>query len=393
MRHQATLFEQIIQSFPWQRFEHHVRAHRADERQRGFTSRQQFMALLAGALAGQQGLRPLVATLAPNSGALRLLGGRAPARSTLADALRSRPAALFVDLLGDLISHAQRPTRRVLREAVRLIDATYLNLGKRMRRWLGFHNAQVAAKLHVVFDPAAERPTFFALSQARLNDNTAAKCLLPIEPGATYVFDRGYYDFGWWRRLAAAGCHFVTRLRTNTPLQARNVRAHGGEGREHESGVLADETAFLPKRLAGSRRNPFPHQGRVVTIRSNTGKVLRLFTNDLNSPAETIAALYKERWQIELFFKWIKQNLRITRFAGTCENAVRTQIAVSLIAYLLVRLTQTKQNTPQPASHILLIARTHLFVRRPLASLLNPTPPQAAKPTAPPGQLHLDLCS
>jgi hypothetical protein len=185
MRHQATLFEQVVEHFPWQRFDHYVRKHNADRRQRSFTSRQHFLALLAGTLGGPHSLRSLVAALAPNSGALRLLGGKAPARSTLAEATRTRPADLFVDLLQELIAQLNRPARRALRGAVRLIDATYLGLGPRMQRWLGLHQGHVAAKLHVVFDPGAQKPVFFALTPARLNDITAAKCLLPIEPGAT----------------------------------------------------------------------------------------------------------------------------------------------------------------------------------------------------------------
>jgi hypothetical protein len=384
MRHQATLFEQVVEHFPWQRFDHYVRKHNADRRQRSFTSRQHFLALLAGTLGGQHGLRALVAALAPNSGALRLLGGKAPARSTLAEATRTRPADLFVDLLQELIAQLNRPARRALRGAVRLIDATYLGLGPRMQRWLGLHQGHVAAKLHVVFDPGAQKPVFFALTPARLNDITAAKCLLPIEPGATYVFDLGYYDFAWWAQLVAAGCSFVTRLKSNTALREAQPRAVAPGGN-----VLADQTGYLPERLAASRRNPFHHKGREITIRIDSGKLLRLFTNDLTSPAEEIAALYKERWQIELFFKWIKQNLKITRFIGTSENAIRTQIAVAFIAYLLVRLMQLKQPVPPPAVLILLIVRTHLFVRRPLAALLDPRQPPQPRARSPANQLWL----
>src|SRR5579875_1906690 len=198
MRHQATVLEQTVEHFCWDRFDRLVRQHRADEAQRGFTSRHQFFALLAEALGGHGGLRKLVASLAPNSGALRLLGGKAPARSTLSDAMRNRPAALFYDLFQALLCHASyRKMRQSLREAVRLIDATHLDLGQRMKRWFGLLKGHVAAKLHVVFDPAAQRPVYFALTKAWINDNTAAKCLLPIEPGATYVFDLGYYDFAW----------------------------------------------------------------------------------------------------------------------------------------------------------------------------------------------------
>lgn len=302
MRRHATLFEQTIQHFCWDRFDRVVRKHQADENQRGFTSRKQFLALLSTALGGHHGLRPLIAALAPNSPALEQLGGQAPARSTLADAMRNRPAALFFDLLQELLCHGSHPkARKALREAVRLIDATHLGLGKRMQRWFGLHKGTVAAKLHVVYDPAAQRPVYFDITQARINDITAAKCLLPIERGATYVFDLGYYDFAWWTKLDASGCTFVTRLKSNTVLRETEARALTPGGT-----VLSDRLGYLPERLAANRHNPFNQPGREVTIRIDTGKILRLFTNDLTSPADEIAALYKERWQIELFFKWIK---------------------------------------------------------------------------------------
>lgn len=383
MRHQPSLFEQAVELFCWDRFDRLVRQHAADADQRGFTSRKQFLALLAAALGGHGGLRPLIAALAPNSGALRLLGGQAPARSTLSDAMRERPAALFFDLLQSLLVHGgHRKLRQALREAVRLIDATHLGLGKRMQHWLGLHKGHVAAKLHVVYDPAAQQPVFFALSRARINDNTAAKCLLPVEPGCTYVFDLGYYDFAWWAKLAAAGCTFVTRLKSNTNLRQTEARvvAPGGA-------VLTDRLGRLPERLAASRRNPFDQAGREVTIRIDNGKVLRLFTNDLTSPAEAIAALYKERWQIELFFKWIKQNLRISKFIGTSENAIRAQIAVAFIAYILVRMLQVAQAKPCAASTILAVIRAHLFVRTPLAQMLDPRQVPTPVPRSHPNQL------
>jgi hypothetical protein len=379
MRHQATVFEQIVQRFPWDRFDRHVRERGADDDQRGFTSRHHFLALLAGSLGGHQGLRPLIAGLAANSGAMRLLGGTAPPRSTLADANRDRPADLFVDLLLDLVGCvANRANRRELRAAVRLIDATHLNLGLRMKRWCGLSQGHAAAKLHVVYDPAAQRPVYFALTEARTNDITAAKDLLPIEPGATYVFDLGYYDYAWWAGLHAAGCTFVTRLKSNTKLRQATERVV-----VPGSNVLADRQGFLPGRLALTRQNPFDHQGREITVRIDNGTVLRLFTNDLTSSAEAIAALYKERWQIELFFKWIKQNLRIARFMGESENAIRTQIAVAFIAYVLVRLAQDVQPKAIPAAVILLIVRTHLFVRRQLGRLLDPRAPLPDPPPAP----------
>jgi DDE family transposase/uncharacterized protein DUF4372 len=387
MRHQATAFEQIVEHFPWARFDHHVRSHHADDEQRGFTSRHHFLALLAGALGGQAGLRPLIASLAPNSGALRLLGGVAPARSTMADAMRERPAQFFIDLLLELVGHVSKPCeRQALKTAVRLIDATQLDVGNRMRHWLGLTQNQVVAKLHVVFDPRAQKPVFFALTSARSNDITAAKELLPIEKGAVYVFDLGYYDFAWWAELAAAGCSFVTRLKRNTKLREVETRAVDPAGN-----VLSDRVGRLPERLAASRRNPFQHKAREITIRTDAGKILRLFTNDLEAPAEQIAALYKERWQIELFFKWVKQNLRISKFLGTSENAIRAQIAVAFIAYLLVRLVQTAQQTVHAASIVLAVIRAHLFVRRPIAAMLDPRQPPPPRQSAPAAQLMLPI--
>ena len=385
MRHQATVFEQTVEHFPWDRFDRLVRQHGADDDQRGFTSRHQFLALLAEALGGHGGLRKMIAALAPNSGALRLLGGKAPARSTLLDAMRYRPADLFFDLLQELLRHGSyRKMRQSLREAVRLIDATHLGLGRRMERWFGLHKGKVAAKLHVVYDPAAQRPVYLALTKARINDITAAKCLLPIEPGATYVFDLGYYDFAWWSKLVERGCTFVTRLKSNTTLRDT-------EQREVEPGgtVLADQVGYLPERLAANRHNPFNQKGREITIRIDSGKLLRLFTNDLISPAEEIAALYKERWQIELFFKWVKQNLHISKFLGTSENAIRAQIAVAFIAYILVRMVQTAQDKLHAASNVLAIIRAHLFVRRPIPEMLDPRRKPAPKRTGPAAQLPL----
>ncbi len=388
MRHQATVFEQIVQQFPWRHFDRLVREHGADDAQRGFTSRQHFLALLAGTLGGQQGLRPTVTGLAPNNGALRLLGGKAPARSTLADANRTRPADLFVDLMLRLLGTvASRLARHSLREAVRLIDSTHLDLGRRMHRWFGLTQGRVAAKLHVVFDPAVQRPVYFALTPARTSDITAAKDLIPIEKGSTYVFDLGYCDYAWWAALDKAGSTFVTRLRHNTILRETSERPVP-EG----TNILSDRVGLLPARLASSRTNPFNRPGREVTVRITTGKVLRLFTNDLTSPAETIADLYKERWQIELFFKWIKQNLKITRFMGTSENAIRIQIAVAMIAYLLVHLTQQAQPKPIPGATILLIVAMHLFVRRPLAALLDPGAPQRNPPPKDAPLLEWGLC-
>ena len=235
------------------------------------------------------------------------------------------------------------------------------------------------------------RPTVAALAPHRgalrlMGGKPPARSTLS-EAGARRPAALFMYDFGWFAKLAAADCHFVTRLKVNTPLREIEERKlPPAVTREGEGVVLADRFGRLPARLAASRRNPFDQRAREVVVRITTGKILRLFTNDLTSPAETIAALYKERWQIELFFKWIKQNLRISRFIGTSENAVRAQIAVAMIAYLLLRFIHEQQKFALPDSIFLLVIRCHLFTRRPCNELLNP-PPKAKQPPNP--QLNL----
>ena len=151
-------------------------------------------------------------------------------------------------------------------------------------------------------------------------------------PGATYVFDLGYYDFAWWAKLDALGCRLVTRFKRTTPLNdARDLPLPAG------SAALSDRIGFLPARQAMNRKNPMQDAVREIVVRTETGQTLRLFTNDLDAPADEIADLYKRRWRIELFFRVMKQTLRITTFVGRSENAVRIQIAVALIAYLLLR--------------------------------------------------------
>ena len=323
--------------------------------------------MISAHLTGLTGLRAITGELATRARPLDLVGGAPPGRSTLAEANQTRPADLFIDLFNVLAGLARGELHQDLHSAIRLIDATYLDLGRRVLKWLPKTQGKAAAKLHLVFDPEAAVPVYFSVTSARVNDITEAKKLV-LEPGATYVFDLAYYDFGFWARLDAEGCRLVTRLKSNTNLTVMDERP---VPQGHDV-LLSDRVGHLPERMASQRRNPFARPGREVTIRIDSGKTIRLFTNDLDSPAEVIADLYKQRWQIELFFKWIRQNLQITRFIGHTDNAVRIQIVTGLIAYLLVRLIHAAQNTAQPASALLRLISHHLFERRTLAALLHP---------------------
>ena len=230
--------------------------------------------------------------------------------------------------------------------------------------WATFSAGVCGAKAHIIYDPDADQPLYLMVTAANVNDITAAK-QMPIEAGVTYVFDLGYYDYGWWAKLHGAGCRIVSRLKGNTPfavLEDRPVPAG--------SSILSDRTGHLPSRLAASRRNPMSALVREVQVVAETGKVLRIFTNDLTASAQDIADLYKRRWAIELFFRWIKQVLKITHFLGTSENAVRIQIVVALIAFLLLRMAHdTNRIVRSPLAFARLI-RANLMHRRSIAELL-----------------------
>ena len=371
MRHHNSVFHALLKHVPWKKFDRLVAAHNADAGVRQLTTKSQFMALVYAQLSGASSLREIEAALASHEARLYHLGAAAPKRSTLADANALRPAQLFETLFSSLLAQAHRGLRRAMAEAVYLIDSTSLRLDQRSIGWARFAANVCGAKLHVVYDPDADRPIYAAVTPANVNDITAAQAM-PIEPGATYVFDLGYYDYAWWAELDAAGCRIVTRFRSNTPLTlVRQQPVAPG------STVISDRIGFLPKRQMHSRRNPMGDHVREIRVMTETGKQLRLLTNDLDAGAQEIADLYKRRWAIELFFRWIKQVLKITRFIGTSQNAVRIQIAVALIAFLLLRLAQATQDQIKSPLAFARLVRVNLMHRRHLHHLSEPekTPP------------------
>jgi IS4 transposase len=292
-----------------------------------------------------------------------------------------RPWQVFSELFGQMVEQAHRGLRRASKEAVRLIDSTTLRLSSLSADWAGFSTDFSGAKIHIVYDPKAELPVYFAVTPCKVNDITSAK-VMPIEAGATYVYDLGYYDYGWWAELDAAGCCFVTRLKKNTPLRVVHENPVPGN-----SNILSDRIGHLPQRLARNRSNPMQEPVRELRVINDAGKELRIVTNDLDSPAQDIADLYRQRWQIELFFRWIKQVLRIKHFIGVSENAVRIQIAVALIAFLILRLAAALQKAVRGPLEFARLARANLMHRRPLDRLLEAEQPLQIAPN----QLSLGL--
>ena len=381
MRHQNSVLHGLLKQVPWDRFDALVEEHRADRGVRRLTTRSQLVALLYGQLSGAVSLREIVTGLNSHSARLYHLGAREVTRSTLSDANALRPHKVFTELFAHMTAQASRGLRRKVGEAVRLIDATNLKLAGLSSDWARFSAKTVGAKAHIIYDPNADRPLYLDITPARVTDLTAAKAM-PIEPGATYVYDLGYYDFGWWAHLDSLGCRIVTRLKINTPLA---VVSH--QPLPEGSSLLYDRIGHLPQRMKANRRNPFQDPVREIGVRLDTGKDLRILTNDLDAPAQEIADLYKQRWAIELFFRWIKQTLRIRHFLGTSENAVRIQVAVALIAFLLLRMAQLSVKIIDGPLAFARLVRANLMHRRDLDQLLKPPKP----PTSDPRQLNLEL--
>jgi hypothetical protein len=364
MRHDNSVFHGLQRQIPWSVFDRLVEKHGTDRRVRRLDTKSQFLALLFGQLSGAASLREIEAGLQSHAARLYHLGARRPARSTLADANQRRSWQVFGELFAHMAKAAGRRTRRHLADATCLLDATRLEVGSLSAGWLEAQQGRHALKLHMAYDPAGQSPGEASVTGQAVNDITPAKAM-PITPGMTYVFDLGYYDFGWWTRLDAQGCRFVTRLKANTRLDATQPQPVPAG-----SNILSDEIGLLPRQPA--RRQTFPDPLRQLVIRIATGKTIRIVTNDLDAPAQDIADLYKARWKIELFFKWIKQNLKIARFLGTSENAIRTQIFVALIAYLVLRAAHAAQDAVQTPLTFARLVRLNIMQRRRLDRLINP---------------------
>jgi hypothetical protein len=361
----------LVKLVPLDAFDRAVERHDAKDRARGFSHRSHLVAMLYGQFAGAASLRDIEAGLSSHANRLYHLGATPAHRASLAEANRNRPAEIFSDLLGVMIQHSHRTLRQLMDGVTLLIDSTSVALNA-LSGWARFSATVCGAKLHVIYDPDADCPVYTAFSAANVNDITAAKAM-PVVPKATYVFDLGYYDYAWWAALDNAGCRFVTRLKKNTRLTVTGARpvAEGGA-------ILCDQVGYLPARQAQSRRNPFDKKVREVQVRIPSGKVLSILTNDLTSPAQEIADLYKRRWAIELFFRWVKQVLKIKHFLGTSENAVRIQIAVALIAFLLLRMAQRTQNAVSSPLLFARLVRANLMHLRGLGQLHKP--PEKAPP-------------
>jgi hypothetical protein len=266
MRHQNSVLHDVLKRIPWDLFDRLVEQHGSDYRSRRLSTKDQLVALLYGQFSGAASLREIEAGLSSHRARLYHLGSRPVKRSTLADANEHRSSTVFAELFATMVGRAQRGLRRAIGEAVYLIDSTGIPLNNHSVDWARYSAEVCGAKLHVIYDPDADQPIYAAITPSRRNDISAAQ-EMPIEAGATYVFDLGYYDYGWWAAMADKGCRVVTRFKRNTPLAVVEERPLP-EG----SAILSDRIGHLPERQSHNRRNPFQDPVREVRIMTDSGK-------------------------------------------------------------------------------------------------------------------------
>ncbi len=368
MNQVCSIFSQILQLLPRLPFEAKVRQHKAERHARGFSSWTQMIAMLFCQLGHAQSLREITGGLAACEGKLRHLGvSEPPKRSTLAYANEHRPWELYRSVFYDLLEHCQREAagrKRKFRFKHKLlsIDSTTIALSLSMFDWAQYKRSKGAVKLHLVLDHDGYLPQFGVITDGKEADISAAK-KMSFAPGTMLVFDRGYADYDWWLSLTRQQVFFVSRLKDNADYQVVEKRAVPEKGN-----VLKDEVIFLYK-LAADGQECFLR--RIEVWVEEKQETMVFVTNNLKLAASTVAAIYKERWQIELFFKALKQSLKVKTFVGTSENAVQTQIWTALIAMLLVKYLQLKSTFAWSLSNLVALLRQQLFVYRDLMSWLN----------------------
>lgn len=371
MKHINTVFQQLLREVPRHHFERVINRYEGDKRVRSLPCWTQFCAMLFAQLCSRQSLRDVVSAWDSHSRAHYHIGARQVKRSTLADANAKRPSGIYMELFYWLLGQS-RDKRIQQKDAVRLIDSTTIDLCKKQFEWAEFRSGKSGVKVHTVYDPDAKVPTFFSITSAKAHDKKVAE-KMPLLDGATYVFDRAYNDYAWFREMTDRQIHFVGRMKSNARFEVIEELIVKGDG------VLEDQLIRLSSPMA---KKQYPSVLRRVCFRrEEDGKLLSFITNDLKRTATEIADLYKQRWQIELFFKWIKQNLKIKRFIGTSENAVKIQIIIAMIAYLLLGMASKLMPTKRSLQQLARLVSVNLMQRRNIAELLADTmPPPKRKP-------------
>jgi len=378
----CSIFSQLLQFFPRLEFEALVRKHRAERHAGGFTCWGQFIAMLFCQLGQAHTLREICGGLASCEGKLRHLGlPDVPKRSTLAYANQHRPWQLFQSVFAQLYQRCSslvNPPRR-FRFRYRLIslDATMIDLCASLFDWAAYKRTKGAVKLHLLLDHHGFLPQFMVITPGKRQEIEVAR-RLHFQPGSILIMDRAYVDYAWFERLTRQGVFFVTRLRCDAHYRVLEERAVPQRGH-----ILSDQIIQLGSHWYRQRSL----LRRVVVERLDGEPPLVLLTNHLGLGSTTVARIYKERWQVEVFFRALKQNLRIKTFVGTSANALKIQIWTALIALLLLKYLQLRASYGWSLSNLVALLRQQLFVYRDLFGWLN----QPFQPPEEPPRVALQL--
>jgi hypothetical protein len=359
-----TLFAQIMDFLPWTTFTRLVSRYGGDRYAKSLTCAEQFRVMAFAQLTYRESLRDIEVCLSAQSAKLYHMGFRQEIkRSTLADANESRDWRIHAEFAQRLIAQARKlyvgeALDFELENTAYALDSTTIDLCLSVFPWAPFRTTKAAVKMHTLLDLRGNIPTFIHISDGKLHDVNVLDVLVP-EAGAIYVMDRGYLDFKRLHTFHQASAFFVTRAKSN--MDARRIYS---ATTDRSIGIMCDQTIALNGYY--SRRDYPEHLRRIRFKDPETGKALVFLTNNFTLPATTICALYKARWQVELFFKWIKQHLRIKRFFGTSENAVKSQIWIAVSVYVLVAIIKKRLNLDASLYTLLQILSVTLFEKMPL---------------------------
>jgi hypothetical protein len=374
-----SLFQQIIKKLPRRRIGNLVAAHGSDKWCKRFPTFEHLVVMIYAQLAGQTSLRDLEASFNAIPARHSHLRCRGVKRSTLSDANAARPAAVFEDILSLLINQSGSKTGHKIGTLVQILDSTTLSLFAKTHKALRFRANNSAIKLHLLFDPDSQAPTWFQITPARLHDSRLCESL-SLTAGATYVFDRAYNKADFWADIDAAEATFVTRPKSNLAYDVQRASLHPN------SLIVADETITLAGQPGRKYQKPLR---RIEIFDEDKGREIAFITNDFERSAIEIADLYKRRWQIELFFKWIKQNLKIKRFLAKNPKAIRLQVITALIAYLLLKDLHQAKRITIPLKRLAALTTNYLFNLGDINHLIKP--PDRHPPTQADFQLALNF--
>jgi len=359
-----TVFAQLIEHLPHKEFQKCVARYRGDRYAKNFSCWDQYLAMAFAQFTYRESLRDIETCLGAVGGKLYQMGFRTSvARSTLADANESRDWRIYADFAQTLIStarnlYARDPLAVDLEQSLYALDSTTIDLCLALFPWARFRHRKAAVKMHTLLDLRGNIPAFLHITDGKVHDVNVLDQLVP-EAGAFYVMDRGYVDFERLFLLTLSAAFFVVRTKSNVLLQRRYSHPV-----DKSTGVCSDQTVILSSFETAS---VYPDALRRVSYYdAETNKRLKFLTNNFTLPALTIAQIYKQRWQVELFFKWIKQHLRIKAFYGTSENAVKTQIWIAVSVYVLVAIVRKRLGLESSLYQILQILSLTLFEKTPI---------------------------